>query len=302
MPSYSTALNFPAPMNPPPPNDAAGEETETVQEDEAAQPAEKEKGTKHKTKSQNEWDSNIDKIMYIAQVEDHPVELALTAIGKQMIRSLDSDKQDKLLDQIQSVSATYFCKRHQRSKRNVVQEPVQSAVLWGPPPLTPARQPAAQAVQHAEIQQMQDDMLVEVGSLPLMEQYNVQHVAAAQTGATYMKLNWDVFALCFLHHVDLIQLPMYCSNRVHEVGFVPHLNSISWRPETLSGPQVMKSLVMILLASGFLGVRKLCITVVACITLLAFGVLRYVLLSKILQCCTKIPKAFSTMCLAWLSR
>ena len=56
---------------------------------------------KCKTKSQIERDNNIDKILHVAQVEDHPIELALTAISKQMICSPDSDAQDELLDQIQ---------------------------------------------------------------------------------------------------------------------------------------------------------------------------------------------------------
>ena len=43
------------------------------------------------------------------------------------------------------------------------------------------------------------------------------------------------------------------------------------------------SLFMMLLASGFLGVRKLCSTVAACMTKVALCVLRYILLSKTLQ-------------------
>ena len=70
--------------------------------------AEKSGGTKHKTKTQAEHDNNIEKIMKIAQVEDHPVELALTAVAKQMIRTLSADEQDELLDEIQIVLAKYF--------------------------------------------------------------------------------------------------------------------------------------------------------------------------------------------------
>ena len=72
------------------------------------QVAEKTGGTKCKTRTQAEHDNNIDKIMKIAQVEDHPVELALTAVAKQMTRTLSADEQDKLLDEIQTVSAKYF--------------------------------------------------------------------------------------------------------------------------------------------------------------------------------------------------
>ena len=46
--------------------------------------------------------------MKIAQVEDHPVELVLTAVAKQMIRTLSTDEQDELLDEIQTVSSKYF--------------------------------------------------------------------------------------------------------------------------------------------------------------------------------------------------
>ena len=184
----STASNCPAPRTPQA-NDVPEEEAEAEKQDDADTRSNKDKGTKRKIKSQSNRDNNIEKIMCKAQVEDHPVELALTAIAKQMIRSLDSDEQDDLLDQIQSVSAKYFRERQQRLKRNNVQEAVQSAILRGPPPLTPAGQPVAQVIQQAEIQQMSDDMLVEVGSLLPLEQYNIQYVTAADTGATYMKLN-----------------------------------------------------------------------------------------------------------------
>ena len=70
--------------------------------------AEKSGGTKCKTKTQAECDNNIEKIMKIAQVEGHPVELALTAVAKQMIRTLNADEQDELLDEIQIVSVKYF--------------------------------------------------------------------------------------------------------------------------------------------------------------------------------------------------
>ena len=106
--AYSTASNCPAPVKALQMNHVPEEEAEAEQQVDADMRSQKEKGTKCKTKSQSDKDNNIDKMMHIAQVEDHPVELALTAIAKQMIRSLDSDEQDDLLDQIQSVSAKYF--------------------------------------------------------------------------------------------------------------------------------------------------------------------------------------------------
>ena len=39
------------------------------------------KGTKCKIKSQSERDTNIEKILVVAQVDNHPVELALSAIA-----------------------------------------------------------------------------------------------------------------------------------------------------------------------------------------------------------------------------
>ena len=132
----------------------------------------------------------------MAQAEDHPVELALLAISRQMIRSLNSDEQDDLLEQIQAVSSAFFRERRKRLKTNG-QEAVQSAVVVvpAPPRLTPAGQPVVnvvnpvQQLHQAEMQQIGDDVLVEVGSLPPMDQYNVQYVTAPDTGATYMKLN-----------------------------------------------------------------------------------------------------------------
>ena len=194
--SYSTASNCAAPVNPPPPNDVDEETEQAVQQYDQQADQTTEKGTKRKTKTQNERDNNIEKILKMAQAEDHPVELALLAISRQMIRSLSSDEQDDLLEQIQAVSSAFFREHHKRLKRNV-QEPVQSAVavVPGPPPLTPAGQPVGQPavpvqqLQQAEIQQIGNDVLVEVGGLPPMDQYSVQYVTAPDTGATYMKLN-----------------------------------------------------------------------------------------------------------------
>ena len=82
-----------------------------------AEPQEKTSGTKRKTKSQVERDSNMEKILKLAQADDHLVELALTAIAKQMIRSLNEDEQDELLDEIQAVSSAYFRERRKKLKK-----------------------------------------------------------------------------------------------------------------------------------------------------------------------------------------
>ena len=109
VPFYSTASNCPAPVNNADSTGIDGESTKVMPEERGTtQVAEKTGGTKHKTKTQAKRDNNIDKIIKIAQVEDHPVELALTAVSKQMIRTLSADEQDKLLDEIQTVSAKYF--------------------------------------------------------------------------------------------------------------------------------------------------------------------------------------------------
>ena len=102
---YSIALNCPAPAQRPQPNDVGEADMEN---ENTAPTTTTDKGTKCKTKSQSERDTNIEKILAVAQVDDHPVELALSAIAKQMIRKLDTDEQDKLLDEIQSVSSKYF--------------------------------------------------------------------------------------------------------------------------------------------------------------------------------------------------
>ena len=192
---YSTASNCPAPINNEDSTGIDGESTKVNPEERGtAQVVEKTGSTKCKTKTQAECDNNIDKIMKIAQVEDHPVELALTAVAKQMIRTLSADEQDKLLDEIQTVSAKYFRKCRKKLKRDAEQaSPPVSVVRTTPPPppLTPAGQSVQTGLQHAEIQQLQDQVLVEVGSLPPMDQYTsaVQYVTSPDTGATYMQLN-----------------------------------------------------------------------------------------------------------------
>ena len=192
---YSTASNCPAPVNNADSTGIDGDSTEVNPEERGtAQVAEKTGGTKCKTKTQAECDSNIDKIMKIAQVEDHPIELALTAVAKQMIRTLSADEQDKLLDEIQTVSAKYFRERRKKLKRDAEQAGHPVSVVRTtppPPPLTPAGQSVQTGLQHVKIKQLQDQVLVEVGSLPPMDQYisAVQYVTSPDTGTTYMQLN-----------------------------------------------------------------------------------------------------------------
>ena len=132
---YSTASNCPAPAQCPQPNDVGEADMEN---ENTAPTTTADKGTKRKTKSQSERDTNIEKILAVAQVDDHPVELALSAIAKQMIRKLDTDEQDELLDEIQSVSSKYFQERHKRIKSNNHQSVVSVVPTHPPPPLTPA--------------------------------------------------------------------------------------------------------------------------------------------------------------------
>ena len=85
---YSTASNCPTPVNNAEGNAVDDVETEVISEERCpTQVADKTEGTKQKTQTQAERDNNIEKIIKIAQVEDHPVELALTAVAKQMIRT-----------------------------------------------------------------------------------------------------------------------------------------------------------------------------------------------------------------------
>ena len=63
---------------------------------------------KRKTKSEIAREEQFNKLLKIAEQEDHPVDLALSAIGKQMIRTLTTDEQDELLEDIHCVSDKYF--------------------------------------------------------------------------------------------------------------------------------------------------------------------------------------------------
>ena len=55
---------------------------------------------KRKTKSQQDRDEQLNKLLKVAKQEDHPVELGLASISKQMQRSLNEEEQDELLDEL----------------------------------------------------------------------------------------------------------------------------------------------------------------------------------------------------------
>ena len=55
---------------------------------------------KWKTKSQQDRDEQFNKLLKVAQQEDHPVVLGLALISKQMQRSLNEEEQDELLDEL----------------------------------------------------------------------------------------------------------------------------------------------------------------------------------------------------------
>ena len=140
--------------------------------------------SKRKTKSQLDKEDQMDKILKLAQQEDHPVELALLAIGKKMIRTLSKDEQDELLEEIQEVQVKFFRERRKRMRLETAQKRNQEQRLLPPPP--PLQAGPSNAVQHAAIEE-DSGMLVEVSQLPPLEQYNVQYVRE-EGGATYMKL------------------------------------------------------------------------------------------------------------------
>ena len=177
---YSTVSNCPAPA--PAGGDQQQEQVDETEGDTEQNEAERKTPAKHKTKSQSERDDNLDKILKLAQSEDHPVELTMTAVAKQMIRNLTKEEQDDLLSEIQSVSAQFFREKHRKRKADST---VQQIVTPPPPPLT-----LAGMQQQAQIQQLESDgILVEVGSLPPLEQYNSMVQYVSDDGHTYMKLN-----------------------------------------------------------------------------------------------------------------
>ena len=129
--------------------------------------------------------------MKIAQQEDHPVELALQAIAKQIIRTLDDEEQDELLEQLQSMSSSFFREWHRKLRAAQRKTSAPSATVSMPPPPPLMAQPGSSTqqneVQHV-IEEGPGDILFEVaGNLPPVDQYNVQYVRE-ENGTTYMKM------------------------------------------------------------------------------------------------------------------
>ena len=151
---------------------------------------------KRKTKSQIDREEQFNKLLKVAQQEDHPVELALAAISKQMQRSLNEEEQDKLLDELRSVASTFFREKRRGERRQVSStQPSTSTSNPTPPPqpLLWANERPAQIqvpVQQAPLQQSTGEigeMLFDVSSLPPMQGYNVELVRDSE-GGTYMKM------------------------------------------------------------------------------------------------------------------
>ena len=145
-------------------------------------------GKKRKTKSEAAHEEQFNKLLKIAQQEEHPVELVLSGLAKQIIRTLDRDEQDELLDEIQVVSSRHFREKRQRVRaaKNTSNTTV-NADLPPPPPLTAAGQPQ-NGLQIAQVNEVgTGDMLFEVSNMPPMQQYNLEYVRSEE-GATYMKI------------------------------------------------------------------------------------------------------------------
>ena len=143
-------------------------------------------GKKRKTKSEVACEEQFNKLLKIAQ--DHPVELVLSGIAKQIIRTLDSDKQDELLDEIQGVSSRFFRQKRQRLRaaKNTSNTTV-NADLLPPPPLTAAGQPQ-HGLQTAQVNKVGNgDILFEVSDMSPLQHYNLEYVRSEE-GATYMKI------------------------------------------------------------------------------------------------------------------
>ena len=157
---------------------------------------------KQKTKSQIDKEEQFNKLLKMAQQENHPVELALAAISKQMQRSLNKEEQDELLDELHSVASTFFREKRRRERRQVSSlQPSTSTSNPTPPtpPLLWANERPAQIqqvpVQQAPLQQAPlqqstgeiGEMLFDVSSLPPMQGYNVELIRDSE-GGTYMKM------------------------------------------------------------------------------------------------------------------
>ena len=152
---------------------------------------------KQKTKSQIDREEQFNKLLKVAQQQDHPVELALAAISKQMQRSLNEEEQDELLDELRSVASTFFREKRRRERRQVSSaQPSTSSSNQTPPPppLLRANERPAQIqqvpVQQAPLQQSTGEigeMLFDVSSLPPMQGYNMELIRDSE-GGTYMKM------------------------------------------------------------------------------------------------------------------
>ena len=110
---------------------------------------------KRKTKSQMDREEQFNKLLKVAQQEDHPVELALAAISKQMQRSLNEEEQDKLLDELRSVASTFSREKRRRERRQVSSTQPSTSTsnpTPPPPPLLWANERPAQ-IQQVPVQQ-----------------------------------------------------------------------------------------------------------------------------------------------------
>ena len=164
----------------------ASTSTSTGSDDEQPLP-----GKKRKTKSESARDEQFNKLLKIAQQEDHPVELVLGGLAKQIIRTLDRDEQDELLDEIQVVSSRHFREKRKRlwAAKNTSAGTTVNADLPPPPPLTAAGQLQHQSsLQAAQVNEVgAREMLFEVSNMPPLQQYSVEYVRSEE-GVTYMKI------------------------------------------------------------------------------------------------------------------
>ena len=148
--------------------------------------------SKWKTKSQQATDDHFEKILKLTQQDEHPVELAMQAIAKQIIRTLDEEEQDEILEQFQSMSSGFFRERRRKlraaakKKSGTALATVSAAVAMPPPPPLVA-QPGNSTVQRVEEEGLGNILFEVARELPPMNQYNVQYVRE-ENGTTYMKM------------------------------------------------------------------------------------------------------------------
>ena len=93
-------------------------------------------------------------MLKVAQQEDHPVELGLALISKQMQRSLNEEEQNELLDELRAVASNYFREKRRRQRREVssVVPSISTALLTPPPP------PLLQVNERRPLQQVQQNL------------------------------------------------------------------------------------------------------------------------------------------------